>query len=122
VWQFKVIAVKIYMLPLQVSILRSQLNSKNVEVEMERLTRAQELETQAQEHRDKLKELQKELVHTKTQLEFKVSIMSHLIIWSCISEPPLAPCERERQSERCLQIAASASTTVVRHQCRAQHT
>ncbi|XP_023709540.1 uncharacterized protein LOC111865601 isoform X2 [Cryptotermes secundus] len=55
----------------EVSILRSQLNSKNAEVEMERLMRAQELESQAQEQRDKLKELQKELEHTKTQLEFK---------------------------------------------------
>jgi hypothetical protein len=54
---------------------------------MERLTRAQELESQAQEHRDKLKELQKELEYTKTQLEFKVSIMSLLIIWSCTAEP-----------------------------------
>lgn len=76
VWNFKAVAVKIYMLPWQVSILRSQLNSRNAEVEMERLMRAQELESQAQEQRDKLKELQKELEHTKTQLEFKVSIMS----------------------------------------------
>jgi phytoene/squalene synthetase len=74
------------MLPWQVSILRSQLNSKNAEVEMERLTRAQVLESQAQEHREKLKELQRELEHTKTQLEFKVSIMPQLVIWSCMAK------------------------------------
>jgi DNA repair exonuclease SbcCD ATPase subunit len=59
-----------------VSILRSQLSSKNAEVETERLTRAQELESQAQEYRDKLKDLQKDLEHTRTQLEFKVRGMS----------------------------------------------
>jgi hypothetical protein len=66
--------------------------------------RAQELESQAQEHRDKLKEVQKELEHTKTQLEFKVSIMSWLIIWSRTNgRTALSPCELETQSESCLQ-------------------
>jgi len=58
--------------PWQVSILRTQLNSKNAEVETERLTKAQEMESQAQEYRDKMKDLQKELEHMRTQLEFKV--------------------------------------------------
>jgi hypothetical protein len=73
-----------------VSILRSQLNNKNAEVEMERLTRAQGMESQAQEHRDKLKELQKELEHTRTQLEFKVRGMS-LLIWSFMARPHYMP-------------------------------
>jgi uncharacterized FlaG/YvyC family protein len=55
-----------------VSILRTQLNRKNAEVETERLTKAQEMESQAQEYRDKMKDLQKELEQMRTQLEFKV--------------------------------------------------
>lgn len=54
------------------SILRTQLKSKNAEVEMERLTKAQEMESQAQEYRNKMKNVQKELEHMRTQLEFKV--------------------------------------------------
>jgi uncharacterized FlaG/YvyC family protein len=61
-----------------VSILRTQLNSKNAEVETERLTRAREIETQAQEHRDKMKDLQKQLEQMRTQLEFKVRCMLSL--------------------------------------------
>lgn len=54
------------------SILRTQLNRKTADVETERLTKAREIEAQAQEFRDKMKELQKELEHMRTQLEFKV--------------------------------------------------
>jgi hypothetical protein len=56
----------------QVSILRTQLNNKNAEVETERLTKAREIESQAQENRERMKELQNELEQMRTQLEFKV--------------------------------------------------
>ncbi|XP_021934432.1 uncharacterized protein LOC110836976 isoform X1 [Zootermopsis nevadensis] len=55
----------------EVSILRTQLNCKNAEVETERLTKAREIESQAQENRDRMKDLQKQLEQMKTQLEFK---------------------------------------------------
>jgi hypothetical protein len=90
-----------------VSILRSKLNSKNAEVEMERLTKAQGLECQAQEYRDKLKELQKELETTRTQLEFKVR-GTHILH----GKPPSTTFEPERRIESYLQTSLKCQYTV----------
>jgi cupin superfamily acireductone dioxygenase involved in methionine salvage len=61
-----------------VSILRTQLNSKSAEIETERLTKAREIESQAQENRDKMKDVHKQLEQMRTQLEFKVRCMLSL--------------------------------------------
>ncbi|XP_069678675.1 uncharacterized protein [Periplaneta americana] len=55
----------------EISILRTQLNNTKGEIETQRLTKTRELEVQAQDYKDKLKGVEKELEQTKTLLEFK---------------------------------------------------
>jgi hypothetical protein len=96
-----------------VSILRSKLNSKNAEVEMERLTKAQGMECQAQEYRDQLKELQRKLEHTRTQLEFKVTGTHILESMVLHGRTPLTAFEPERQSESYLQTSWNAGPNIL---------